>query len=174
MFNITWKPVSNVNFGDVFYELKTEDYLSHTYIRTTDHELVYERAKELRPYSELRITLQAYTYWGSSIPVESMIHSPESPPSPPTNPRVFITQKRNATTGENEITGLLRWDPPDQPNGLITRYRIRCWYYLADVEVASHVDLYPDKEELTMKNLVENTTYYFQVIFRTLKNGVIL
>lgn len=155
--------MTNVNFGNVFYELRTEDPVKEKHYITEDNVQMYERPRDFPPYSELRITLQASTYWGSSPRVKKRIHSPPSLPSTPTNPRVFVTNHRNSTTGESEIVAQMRWEPPRTPNGIITAYRVKCWYNSGEIEESSQVYLDPDKSELTIRELMENTTYHFQV-----------
>lgn len=162
-FNITWSPVTNVNAGQVFYELTTEDYIKPDPIVMTDNVLVYERAELLRPYSEIRITLQAFTYWGSSPRVKKILHSPPSPPSVPVNVRVFVNSHRNASTGGANIIAVLRWNLPKEPNGPITAYRVNWGYKSGDIEKSLFIVLDPDKSEYSFENLMENTIYYFQV-----------
>ena len=49
----------------------------------------------ITPYARLQITVKAFTYWGASPQVQTIMHSPPSVPTEPTNPRVFVTYSRN-------------------------------------------------------------------------------
>lgn len=162
-FNITWNPVTNVNFGQVFYDIKTDDKIKESIVKVQGNYLVYDRAKELPPYSELKVTIQAFTYWGSSPQVIKKVYSPPSLPGVPTNLRIFVSYQRNIQTGGKQAITLLRWNPPERPNGVITAYKVKYFYAGEDRERFFDVYLEGDKLEVAFDHLQQNFTYFFQV-----------
>lgn len=162
-FNITWDPVVNVNYGQVFYDVKTEDGTKENIVKVSENQLVFERAKELPPYSELRVTIQAFTYWGSGPQVVRKIHSPPSLPGVPENLRAFVTYRRSMETDKKQIVVLLRWNPPKRPNGIIVAYKVQYFYLGREGDRFFDIYMEPHKLEVAIENLLENVTYYFQV-----------
>ncbi|KAK6636659.1 hypothetical protein RUM43_010321 [Polyplax serrata] len=162
-FNITWDPVVNVNYGQVFYDVKTEDGTKENIVKVSENQLVFERAKELPPYSELRVTIQAFTYWGSGPQVVRKIHSPPSLPGVPENLRAFVTYRRSMETDKKQIVVLLRWNPPKRPNGIIAAYKVQYFYLGREGDRFFDIYMEPHKLEVAIENLLENVTYFFQV-----------
>lgn len=70
---------------------------------TTDPFWEFESPGELVPYSALYVSVRAITYWGASSSARALLHSPPSIPSPPTNPRVFVSYNRNPVE-ENQVS----------------------------------------------------------------------
>lgn len=152
-----------MNFGQVFYEIKTESRDKEIILKVPRNVFCFEQARDHPPYSEIKVTIQAFTYWGLSPQIVKKIRSPPSLPSRPLNPRVFIKIYQNTTTREEMIEALLRWDPPDHPNGVITAYRVRYFFRIKEEELDFELDVDPDKVELTITQLQSKFIYYFQV-----------
>lgn len=120
---------------------------------------------DVRPYTKLAITLQAYTNWASTEAVCRELRSPEGIPTSPQNPKVFIAHRTtfppsNDSTPEAEF----RWSEPEYPNGKILGYVLNCWYQnngtgeitvLKNRRVVGH--------SYSIPSLVPNSTYYFTV-----------
>ncbi|XP_076297885.1 receptor protein-tyrosine kinase sevenless isoform X2 [Lasioglossum baleicum] len=162
-FNISWDPVDNINYGTVFYEVKFADYIntnSNPEI-TTETSMSYNNSEQILPYSVLEVTVKAFTYWETAHHTRKMLRSPQSVPSEPTNPRVFIEFHKEPLSKSVDIFAIFRWNEPQFANGLIVGYTVQCWNH-QDVQLCNQ-SLILDKLEHTIHNLLPNTTYYFQV-----------
>ncbi|RZF32704.1 hypothetical protein LSTR_LSTR004132, partial [Laodelphax striatellus] len=164
-FYITWSPVKNVNYGQVFYELK----ISHAYkrdiiVETTDSHWKSEDLDDLPPFSPLTISIRALTYWGASPQVTILLHSPPSIPSAPTNPRVFVSYSRNPLKDDQEISAVFRWDSPIINNGIIIKYKVsQCYAEDAEDKVCHSHEVDSLKKELIVSDIPRDTNIYFQV-----------
>ena len=104
-FNVSWDPVTNINYGTVFYEVKFADYIntnSNPEI-TTETSMTYNNSDRILPYSVLEVTVKAFTYWGTAVHSRTMLRSPQSVPSQPTNVRVFVEFNREPLGEENDV-----------------------------------------------------------------------
>ncbi|CAG9822767.1 unnamed protein product [Phaedon cochleariae] len=165
-FNITWNSVKNVNYGDVFYEIKIDDpsEWSDPPIITTTTSLKYWR--EISPFTPLNITIKAFTYWASSSRIQAKIFSPSSTPSAPMNLRAFVEYKPFSSHDNYFATIIVRWDPPLYPNGVIQGFKVRCWYEDNDVEKELCDNVIVSGNETEYRHeMMENTftDYYFQL-----------
>lgn len=64
---------------------------------------------------------------------------------------------------------VFRWDPPDNPNGIIEGYNVSCWLTYNNIK-SHHCDsvfMDSSKLEFAAYNLLKNSTYYFQVFVFT-------
>ncbi|XP_054270502.1 proto-oncogene tyrosine-protein kinase ROS isoform X2 [Macrosteles quadrilineatus] len=162
-FTILWDPVTNVNYGQVFYEIKIRNLNKKDITReTTEPFWVYESPSELVPYSPLFVSVRALTYWGASSSARALLHSPPSIPSPPTNPRVFVSYNRNPVKENREIIAVFRWDSPVSPNGVVVKYQVKCWLDGSDFQVCDNTELPASTLEYVVPNLPQNTTIYFK------------
>ncbi|XP_031846803.1 receptor protein-tyrosine kinase sevenless isoform X3 [Nomia melanderi] len=162
-FNISWDPVENINYGTVFYEVKFTDYIntnSNPEI-TTETSMPYNNSEQILPYSVLEVTVKAFTYWESAHHTRRTLRSPQSVPSQPTNPRVFIEFHKEPLSESVDIFAIFRWNEPQFSNGLITGYTVQCWNLLE--EQIRCESLFVDELEHTVHGLLPDTTYYFQV-----------
>lgn len=104
-FNVSWDAVTNVNYGTVFYEVKFADYIntnSNPEI-TTETSMPYNNSDQILPYSVLEVTVKAFTYWGTATHSRTMLKSPQSVPSQPTNVRVFVEFNREPLDETNDV-----------------------------------------------------------------------
>uniref|UniRef100_A0A1B0DB76 Fibronectin type-III domain-containing protein n=1 Tax=Phlebotomus papatasi TaxID=29031 RepID=A0A1B0DB76_PHLPP len=165
-FDIIWEPVNNVNYGQVFYEIRIHASKHKDIVREVTEPIWHHQSNSLQPYTPLDITVRAFTFWGSALPTRSHIHSPAAKPTTPTNPRVFITHYDDPLRGGLNLTATFRWSPPLQPNGPILGYRIKCWYEedFKENQKCDNVEVPSSTEEMVLTNLVRNVTYFFQVL----------
>lgn len=97
-FNLTWKPVGNTDYGRVFYEVTFVDSINVDTqpVSTTRTTVNYANSDRLLPYTLVFVYVRAYTYWDSAPAVSKVLRSPQSVPSQPTQPRVFIESYKDA------------------------------------------------------------------------------
>ncbi|XP_015176489.1 PREDICTED: proto-oncogene tyrosine-protein kinase ROS isoform X2 [Polistes dominula] len=173
-FNVSWDPVDNINYGTVFYEVKFVDYIntnSNPEI-TSETSMPYNNSERIEPYSLLEVTVKAFTYWESSHHSRKKLRSPQSIPSEPTNPRLFVENHKEPLNDKMETSVKFRWNRPKFENGVILGYTVQCWFN----EIANHTDIHvcdesnvpADTLEYKMNYLSANVTYYFQVRARTI------
>lgn len=160
-FNITWKPVQNVNFGTVFYEVSIKNEVkneSTSHSVTTLASLKY--SEDTQPFTKLHVSIRAFTYWGSSVQVQAKVYSPPSTPSAPCNLRSYVTH--TYLKGNRVATVTFRWDPPKYSNGVIEGYKIYCWN-LNNTDNCGNITVPPSEVQIVLSQLEDNETYYFQV-----------
>ncbi|XP_043492014.1 proto-oncogene tyrosine-protein kinase ROS isoform X2 [Polistes fuscatus] len=173
-FNVSWDPVDNINYGTVFYEVKFVDYIntnSNPEI-TSETFMPYNNSERIKPYSLLEVTVKAFTYWESAHHSRKILRSPQSLPSEPTNPRLFVENHKEPLNERMETAVKFRWNRPKFENGVILGYTVQCWFN----EIANHTDIHvcdesnvpSDKLEYKVNYLSPNVTYYFQVRARTI------
>lgn len=147
-FTIKWLPVTNVNYGQVFYELSLENlYFNHTieqeswpsrsnFILNETEFILPNYLKPPKPYSKIRIGIRSFTYWCSAKQVVVTLHTPSSVPSKPRSVRVFSYSMNNAidaimadniNTNADQFMADARWSEPENPNGPIISYTISLW-----------------------------------------------
>ncbi|XP_043279081.1 proto-oncogene tyrosine-protein kinase ROS isoform X3 [Venturia canescens] len=166
-FNVSWDPVTNTNYGTVFYEVKFADYIntnSNPEI-TTETSMPYNNSDQILPYSILEVTIKAFTYWGTSGHSRTMLTSPQSVPSQPTNVRIFVEHNREPLGEENDLFVTFRWDLPQFVNGLIQGYELKCWSMMngVEIQICNDVKVGAEVEEYSVHQLKPNTTYYLKV-----------
>ncbi|KPM08333.1 proto-oncogene tyrosine-protein kinase ROS-like protein [Sarcoptes scabiei] len=184
-FTIQWDPISNVNYGEVFYDLtlendrqKHESKATNFVLRETEFVLP-EYLKPSKPYSEIRIAIRAFTYWASAKQVMVTLHSPSSIPSKPISVRIFTYLKQdtdniifgneNVQHLSNEaVTAEARWNKPENPNGLIQSYTLSLWTVDSNLannnKVSSIINkVIPNQLSYNLTDLKPNSTYYFEV-----------
>ncbi|KAH9520631.1 hypothetical protein DERF_004331, partial [Dermatophagoides farinae] len=186
-FTIKWDPVTNINYGQVFYDLSLENdnvkviskqsktadnNLNHFILNQTEF-ILPEHLKPSKPYAKIRIALRSFTYWASSRQVVVTLHTPSSIPSKPRSVRVFTyvmndSDKLNPkrTKQEKRFAAEARWLEPENPNGLIQSYTISLW--TMDTRNVTKVTSIINKvisNQLwyRLEDLKSNATYYFEV-----------
>lgn len=124
-FNVSWHPVTNVNYGVVNYEITIS--VGGTKIFKDVEVNYYEFLSNTPdPYSIMDITIRAFTHWGYSLSSRTSIHSPAALPIAPHDPRVFVSHKMNPFNKGLNIFATVRWRAPLKPNGEIIGYRVTC------------------------------------------------
>ncbi|XP_055536181.1 proto-oncogene tyrosine-protein kinase ROS isoform X2 [Wyeomyia smithii] len=165
-FNIVWDPVTNVNYGKVFYKItikvkgkKDEIHELHK----PSHIYNSSGANLLPPHTEINVTINAFTYWRSSVFSSARLFSPSGKPSQPTRPRVFVKHVKDPIQDIHTVDATFRWSPPKTPNGPIIGYKVHCWY--EEDGLTNHVlqSELTNRTERIVQNLVHNVTYFFRV-----------
>lgn len=172
IFNITWEKIENVNYGSVFYEIKikspkmsdinaeqTENFFQFP-TKTLDHH-------SLEPYTSLEIFIRAFTFWGSSPISKVTLHSPPGPPSEPTNPRVYTKHVSYPLKDEISISAIFLWSLPNQPNGKILGYKVRCYEFKNDGERVLRDNKTVIGMEQVFGDLRKDDRYTFEVLAYT-------
>ncbi|KAG1702093.1 Proto-oncogene tyrosine-protein kinase ROS [Nymphon striatum] len=167
-FNITWDPITSVNYGKLQYTLLLNSEIDQETFILDKSSYTYPNPQLLKPFSPLNITLQASTLWGTSKKLHVSLNSPMSIPSAPVKPRVYISYKRSPlqNKGKKQILADLRWHQPQHPNGIILGYKISCWMLLSSnkkVDILTKYIISPSARSYVIPNLLINQTYYFQV-----------
>lgn len=161
LFTVSWQPIESVTYGTVFYEVR---YFNHSVVdKRSFIEIQYNN---LPPFSQLNITIKAFTYWASSAIVKTQVFSPSAPPSQPLRPRIFITHMHNPLSpGGLNIETIFRWNEPESTNGNLTGYRIACWYekHIIRHELFTDYHLQPEMTEKEMYNVPQNASVYCKV-----------
>lgn len=159
-FTISWAPITSVNYGEVFYDIR---FLNS--INETTQNCVHYSNDSLQPYTSLEFSIQVSTYWAKSELTKVNLTSPAARPSQPTNPRVFLTHNHNPFEDGPNLEALFRWSPPTEPNGPIYSYKIFCWFEkgIENKTVYDGLTTPSGQLEKKIKNLVQNVTYYFRV-----------
>lgn len=168
-FNITWHRVENVNFGNVFYEIKIKSP-KILEINAEQTENVYQfnsNASSLEPYTSLDIFVRAFTFWGSSPPSKATLHSPPGRPSQPTNPRVYTKHVSYPLQDTISISATFLWSLPAQPNGKILGYKVRCHEIKSDVERVLRENRTVTGMQQVFEDLRKDHVYTFEVLAYT-------
>ncbi|XP_072155472.1 proto-oncogene tyrosine-protein kinase ROS isoform X1 [Bemisia tabaci] len=160
LFNITWNPVVNINFGELFYEIKIKDQDKDFESELTSPCLAYEG---VRPYTPLKISIRAFTYWASSNPTHAVVHSPPSAPSLPLNARIFVEHVHSPLQMTKNVKTTFRWSVPAFPNGEITSYRLFYYYALNQSDCKMNHEVSMDVLEYSTFEIPFNATVHFQV-----------
>lgn len=157
-FTVSWQPIEAVNYGVVFYEIR---YLNHSVI--DKRSFIEIEDSKLSPYSQMNISIKAFTYWASSPIVKAQIYSPPAPPSKPLEPRIFVTHMHNPLRNGLTIETVFRWNPPKAVNGPLVGYKISCWYEKDNSRYDLFMDYLIENTEKYMENLPKNSTLYCKV-----------
>lgn len=161
IFNITWKPIRTVNYGQVFYAISApnvtrQDEIIHNFI------IYNNRNGKIKPYSKIKFHIRAYTYWGSANEVSATIHSPSAAPTPPINPRMFITRNPDPIHGGINIVATFRWGQPESKNGELIGYKINC-STIYNPKLIDDMHIQPDRTEYKLEGLDDDSNYSCQV-----------
>lgn len=133
-------------------------------IVTTDCSI--EFLNDIEPFTVFSVTIRSFTYWGTSRQTTVQIHSPPSTPSAPLNLRTFIEYEDHFSINGDLISLMVRWDAPENPNGIIQGYDVRCWYNdnETETEICEGVINEANQTEYRLIHVDKLRTYYFQVI----------
>ncbi|XP_063703914.1 proto-oncogene tyrosine-protein kinase ROS isoform X2 [Culicoides brevitarsis] len=166
-FNISWDPVTNVNYGCVRYEI--EIYVENVKkVQTEVTQNYFEFAKDVpEPYSTMEITIRAFTHWAYSSASHSSIHSPPALPSEPFNSRIFVTHKVNPFNKGLNIVATLRWRQPQKPNGEILGYKIICTWDESGKPMRR--EDFTTNLQYTTQILLPETNYSFEIGAQTIQ-----
>lgn len=167
-FNITWDKIKNVNYGNVFYEIKIRSPKIAQDINAEQTENVFQfPANTLAPWTSLEILIRAFTFWGYSPISKANKHSPPGPPSPPTNPRVYTKHLSFPLQDTISISAIFRWSLPNLPNGEIRGYKVYCYEFKKDGERVLRKNKTVTVLEEVFDDLRKDDRYDFEVLAYT-------
>ncbi|XP_049872297.1 proto-oncogene tyrosine-protein kinase ROS isoform X2 [Pectinophora gossypiella] len=169
-FNVTWSPATNVNINNssVYYDVSLHFAGHYKIEKTVDVPWVEVRERSLGPYTAMDVTVRAHTHWGGGAAARAQLYSPQAPPSVPRRPRVYIQRLHSG----GPLTAIFRWEPPAQANGIIRGYEAQCWTLPAagrslalpaKPSACADAQLSPTHTQLMLRDLVNGSTYFFQV-----------
>ncbi|XP_044258516.1 proto-oncogene tyrosine-protein kinase ROS isoform X1 [Tribolium madens] len=158
-FNVTWNPVKNVNYGQVFYEVSI-DSLSRNDSAIITNLTSVKYWQQVAPFTKLQVAIRAFTYWGTSPQIRAKVYSPASTPTVPRNLRAYVTHHNSGTN----VTITVRWDAPMFPNGVLKGYKIHCWYldHSQRRDVCQDLVKKPEEFQIDFKP-PQDQIYYFNV-----------
>ncbi|XP_042795613.1 proto-oncogene tyrosine-protein kinase ROS isoform X2 [Panthera leo] len=120
-FQILWNAPPAVDWGIIFYSV---DFSSHSKFLASEQQLSPVFTVEgLEPYALFNLSVTPYTYWGKGPQTSLSLRAPETVPSAPQNPRIFILPS-GKYHNQNEVVVEFRWNKPKHENGVLTRFEM--------------------------------------------------
>lgn len=159
-FNITWDPVTNVNYGQLFYEIKISNVAKKDFTDITQNSYI-TYGDTIAPYTCLDVAIRAFTYWGSAPQIRGQLFTPSSIPSVPRKCRCYVTYSHHPLQN-TKISILYRWDEPKESNGIIIGYIVKFWLD-NDMHNIEEAVVRTDYLEYILRNLTDDTLFNFQV-----------
>ncbi|ELW48811.1 Proto-oncogene tyrosine-protein kinase ROS [Tupaia chinensis] len=119
-FQILWNAPPSVDWGVVFYSV---EFSAHSKFLASEQQLLPVFMVEgLEPYATFNLSVTPYTYWGKGPKTSLSLRAPETVPSAPENPRIFILP--SGKYHKNKVVVEFRWTKPKHENGVLTRFEI--------------------------------------------------
>ncbi|XP_058591059.1 proto-oncogene tyrosine-protein kinase ROS isoform X5 [Neofelis nebulosa] len=120
-FQILWNAPPAVDWGIIFYSV---DFSSYSKFLASEQQLSPVFTVEgLEPYALFNLSVTPYTYWGKGPQTSLSLRAPETVPSAPQNPRIFILPS-GKYHNQNEVVVEFRWNMPKHENGVLTRFEM--------------------------------------------------
>ncbi|XP_037056259.1 LOW QUALITY PROTEIN: proto-oncogene tyrosine-protein kinase ROS [Peromyscus leucopus] len=120
-FQILWNEPPAVDWGIVFYSV---EFSAHSkFLAIEQQSLPMFTVEGLEPYALFNLSVTPYTYWGKGQKTTVSFRAPESVPSAPENPRIFILSS-GRHVNKNEVVVEFRWNRPKHENGVLTKFEI--------------------------------------------------
>ncbi|XP_036024992.1 proto-oncogene tyrosine-protein kinase ROS isoform X3 [Onychomys torridus] len=120
-FQILWNEPPAVDWGIVFYSV---EFSAHSkFLAIEQQSLPMFTVEGLEPYALFNLSVTPYTYWGKGQKTTLSLRAPESVPSAPENPRIFVLSS-GRYVNKNEVVVEFRWDKPKHENGVLTKFEI--------------------------------------------------
>ncbi|XP_008582044.1 PREDICTED: proto-oncogene tyrosine-protein kinase ROS isoform X1 [Galeopterus variegatus] len=120
-FQILWNAPPVVDWGVVFYSV---EFSAHSkFLASEQQSLPVFTVEGLEPYALFNLSVTPYTYWGKGPKTSLSLQAPETVPSAPENPRIFILPN-GKYHNKNEVVVKFRWNKPKHENGVLTRFEI--------------------------------------------------
>ncbi|KAM5325675.1 proto-oncogene tyrosine-protein kinase ROS isoform 1-T1 [Glossophaga mutica] len=126
-FRILWDAVPAVDWGTIFYSV--EFSVPPKFLASEQQPLPVFTVEGLEPYALFNLSVTPYTYWGKGPKTSLSLRSPETVPTAPENPRIFILSSGKYHSS-NEVMVEFRWNKPKHENGVLTRFEI--FYQIAN------------------------------------------
>ncbi|XP_058163307.1 proto-oncogene tyrosine-protein kinase ROS isoform X2 [Dasypus novemcinctus] len=120
-FQILWNAPPAVEWGVIFYSV--EFSAPSKFLASEQQSLPVLTVEGLEPYALLTLSVTPYTYWGKGPKTSLSLRAPETVPSAPENPRIFILPS-GKYGNKNETVVEFRWNKPKHENGVLTRFEI--------------------------------------------------
>ena len=132
---------------------------------TSDAWYILPTEWKIAPYTELAVSVRAFTVWSWTNVSDARLRSPPSRPQAPQKPRSFVSFVRNAANSRTRVVVHFRWSPPSKPNGQLTGYKVHCWQEINGTRYVICPDsvLAVNVTEFSTSNLLANETYFFSV-----------
>ncbi|XP_052809891.1 proto-oncogene tyrosine-protein kinase ROS-like isoform X2 [Mya arenaria] len=159
-FNITWQQSTEVNHGNIWYEVAVETEGQSKIVEVVER--AWYAVFGLAPYSQVTVALQAFTVWGAGQRITTNIRSPMAAPSQPVGPKVYVTQRKNAASSKQTLAADFRWSEPAELNGILSQQHVYYWQSNSPDD-RTKANLSPSARHFILDNLQGNITYYFQV-----------
>ncbi|XP_051711345.2 proto-oncogene tyrosine-protein kinase ROS isoform X1 [Oryctolagus cuniculus] len=120
-FQILWDAPPAVDWGIVFYSV---EFSTHSkFLDSEQQPLPVFTVEGLEPYALFNLSVTPYTYWGKGPKTSLSLRAPETVPSAPENPRIFVLPS-GKHYNKNEVVVEFRWNKPMHENGVLTRFEI--------------------------------------------------
>ncbi|XP_039101958.1 proto-oncogene tyrosine-protein kinase ROS [Hyaena hyaena] len=120
-FQILWNPPPAVGWGIIFYSV---DFSSHSKFLASEQQLSPVFTVEgLEPYTLFNLSVTPYTYWGKGPKTSLSLRAPETVPSAPQNPRIFISPS-GKYHNQDKVVVEFRWNKPKHENGVLMRFEM--------------------------------------------------
>uniref|UniRef100_G1LGZ2 Tyrosine-protein kinase receptor n=1 Tax=Ailuropoda melanoleuca TaxID=9646 RepID=G1LGZ2_AILME len=120
-FQILWNAPPAVDWGVIFYSV---EFSSHSKLLASEQQLLPVFTVEgLEPYAFFNLSVTPYTYWGKGPKTSLSLRAPETVPSAPQNPRIFVLPS-GKYHNQKEVVVEFRWNKPKHENGVLTRFEI--------------------------------------------------
>ncbi|XP_045017925.1 proto-oncogene tyrosine-protein kinase ROS [Bubalus bubalis] len=120
-FHILWNAPPAVDWGIIFYSV---EFSAHSKLLTSEQQSKPVFTVEgLEPYALFNLSVIPYTYWGKGPKTSLSLRTPETVPSAPENPRIFILPSEKHCN-KNVVVVEFRWNKPQHENGVLTRFEI--------------------------------------------------
>ncbi|EHB06662.1 Proto-oncogene tyrosine-protein kinase ROS [Heterocephalus glaber] len=126
-FQVLWSTPPKVDWGVVFYSV---EFSAHSKFLASEKQLLPVYTVEgLEPYALFNLSVTPYTYWGKGPKTSLSLRAPETVPTTPENPRMFVLPSERSLH-KNEVVVEFRWDKPKHENGVLTRFEI--FYHISN------------------------------------------
>ncbi|XP_005363674.1 proto-oncogene tyrosine-protein kinase ROS [Microtus ochrogaster] len=120
-FQVLWNEPPAVDWGIVFYSVELSAHSK--FLAIEQQSLPVFTVEGLEPYALFNFSVTPYTYWGKGQKTSLSLRAPESAPSAPENPRIFVLPS-GRYGNKNEVTVEFRWNKPKRENGVLTKFEI--------------------------------------------------
>ncbi|XP_072621568.1 proto-oncogene tyrosine-protein kinase ROS isoform X2 [Vulpes vulpes] len=164
-FQILWNAPPAVDWGVIFYSV---EFSSHSKFLASEQQLLPVFTVEgLEPYALYNLSVTPYTYWGKGPKTSLSLRAPETVPSAPRNPRMFVLPSGKYYK-QNEVVVEFRWNKPKHENGALTRSEI--FYHITNQTDTNEtfqdwiaVNTTPSEMSFQLEGMSPGCTVAFQV-----------
>ncbi|XP_013372154.1 PREDICTED: proto-oncogene tyrosine-protein kinase ROS isoform X1 [Chinchilla lanigera] len=126
-FQVLWSSPPAVDWGVVFYSVEVS--ADSKFLASEKQLLPVFTVEGLEPYALFNLSVTPYTYWGKGPRTSLSLRAPDTVPSTPENPRIFVLPSERSLN-KNEVVVEFRWDTPRHENGMLIRFEI--FYHISN------------------------------------------